>query len=374
MAAVFAVVLQHATHAGRIHHPELGPSPVEFPLQIGASTLVVISAYFACASLARGRPSRFLRSRLARLLPAYLVAAVVTYAVLRYLTPPGWSQLEFRDLVFNLLMLQNWLPDVRFVDYSYWTLSVQLIGYLAAAALFVSRLGGDRALRAVLWLLPTAPLVLRLWVDEAALLKTVFVGLAMHRAHLFAVGVAIWLWSTGRMRGWQAATLIGVALVAQYVHSGDFSSTAGMGVLVIAIAVAAGGPDWDGVLMAPFARLVHWLAGISYGVFLLNQEIGYVLMYQVHLLGGGALSQVAAMVGGAVLLGWLLTRLVEQPAHRALMRRQSQRQAQGGSVGSRPSKPVPVPRPVNQPSSALPSPRTDEAALFGSVLLTAQLR
>jgi peptidoglycan/LPS O-acetylase OafA/YrhL len=212
-------------------------------------------------------------------------------------------------------------------------------------------------------------------VEEFPLIKTVYIGLALHRAHLFAIGVAIWLWSKGRMRGWQAAALVTVSLVAQQVHTADLSSTAGAGLLVIAIAAAAGGPDWNGALMAPFARLVHWLAGISYGVFLLNQELGFVVMRGVHHLGGGPVVQIAAMFGAAVLFGWLLTRLVERPAYRLLTGRQgAKRQAQGGSAGRAPSRPVPEPRPVSQPSSSLPSPRTDSTAVFSSLALTTQLR
>ncbi|HEY0641629.1 MAG TPA: acyltransferase [Pseudonocardiaceae bacterium] len=318
--AVFAVVLQHATHAGRINHPELGPSPLSFPLQIGASALVVISAFFVCASLNGGRPGAVLRSRLARLVPAYLVAVVLTYAVLTTLAPDGWSSLRPRDLAFNLLMMQNWVPDVRFVDYSYWTLPVQVTGFVVACALFAGRFGGGRPLRVLLFTLPVAPLVARMFVEDWAWLRTLYIGLAMHRAHLFAIGAALWLWSKGRLAGHWTAVLAGLALWAQYVHSADLPSTLGVGVLLAAMAAAAVGPDWNGALLRPFAPLVRWLAGISYGVYLLNQEIGYLLMREVQRLGGGALPQVATAVGAAVLFGWLLTRWVERPAHAFLTR------------------------------------------------------
>ena len=175
--------------------------------------------------------------------------------------------------------------------------------------------------------------------------------------------------------------MVAASLYAHAVHSADRPSTVGIGVLAATIALAARGPDWDGVLPGPVVRAVHWLAGVSYGVFLLNQEIGYVLMYQVHRLGGGALPQVAAMVTGAVMLGWLLTRLVEVPAHRVLTGQPTARpaadgQAQAGSVGSAGRsqlRPFPVPRPVSQPSMAFASPYTDATVLVAAPL-TCQLR
>jgi peptidoglycan/LPS O-acetylase OafA/YrhL len=390
--AVLAVVLQHATHAGRINHPELGPSPIVFPLQIGASVLVMISAYFACASLAKGRPGHFLRNRLARLLPAYLVAVVGTYAVLMLLSPPGWSQLRPRDLLFNLFMLQNWVPDVRFVDYSYWTLPVQVSGFIAAAALFASPLGSGRGLRALLWTMPVMPLVLRLYVDQAPWLETLYIGLALHRVHLFVIGVALWLWAKGRLPAWQAVVLFAMGMYAQYVHTADLHSMIGVAVMLAAMAAAAFGPDWGVVLGRRVTSVVRWLAGISYGMYLLNQEIGYLLMYRVRQLGGPALLQVAVACAAAITFGWLLTRWVERPAHRALMSdtplakamawlvtgpqsEQVEDQFQRGRSGSTPVRPEPVLRPVSHASSAGPGPLTaGDSGLLSALLATSQLR
>ena len=368
--AVFAVVVQHASHSARINHPELGASAFEFPLQIGASALVVISAFFACASLAKGRPRHFVRARLARLLPPYLVAVLLTYGVITAFAPPGWNDLRPRDLAFNLLMLQNWIPDVRFVDHSYWTLPVQVSGFLVAAALFGSRLGSGRGLRVVLWLLPTMPLVVRLFTDDVGWLRTLHVGLALHRVHLFALGVALWLWSKDRLPGWQAAVLAGLGLYAHFVHTGDGPSTVGLAVLLAAMAAAAAGPDWNGVLLRPFTGAIRWLAGISYGVYLLNQQIGYLLMYRVHELGGTALPQLAVAVASAVLLGWLLTRFVERPAHRVLMddaelspRMKRMQSLLSWLTGAR----------LNRPA-AVPLPGGEDRPLLPALLVTSQLR
>ncbi len=168
--AVLCVVLQHATHAGPAAHPEISAPPFAFALEFGASALVVISAFFACAALAKGEPARFLRNRLARLLPAYLVAVTCAYLVVRYVAPPGWSHAGPRDLLLNALMLRNWFPDVNLVDRSHWTLPVQVTGFVAGA-LLASRLRGA-GLKALLWALVVGPLVLREQITEPGLLST----------------------------------------------------------------------------------------------------------------------------------------------------------------------------------------------------------
>ncbi|MCP2168221.1 Peptidoglycan/LPS O-acetylase OafA/YrhL, contains acyltransferase and SGNH-hydrolase domains [Goodfellowiella coeruleoviolacea] len=318
VVAVFCVLLQHATHTGPANHAELGTLPFTFVLSMGASTLMVISAYFACASLAKGRPGRFLRNRLARMMPAFAAAVVLTFLVQRWVAPEGWGQLDGRDVVFNILLLQAWLPDVRMVDFAYWTVPVQVVAFAAGALLCGRALGRGRALRLLLWALVAVPLIVRLGTFEPGPLRTASDGLGLHRAQLFAAGAAIWLWSRGRLGGPHLACLLTAAVVAQEIHSGELASTIGFGVLLLAVCLAAGGPDWDRPLLRALSRPITWLAGISYGVYLVHQEIGNVVMVRLAERGFTSWSLLAGFVGSAVLLGWLLTVLVERPAHRWL--------------------------------------------------------
>lgn len=360
--AVLCVVLQHATHAGPAAHPEISAPPFAFDLEFGASALVVISAFFACAGLAKGEPARFLRNRLARLLPAYLAAATATYVVVRYVAPPGWSHAGPRDLLFNALMLQNWFPDVNLIDRSYWTLPVQVTGFVAGA-LLASRVRGA-ALKALLWALVVAPVALREQAAEPGLLNLLYNGLGAHRAQLFAIGVGIWLWSRSRLGDRHLFALLTASLLAQVVHTGDLRSTVGLGVLLIGVCAAAGGPDWDVAPVRALRRPIKWLAGISYGVYLVHQEIGYFVMVRVADLGPAV--GLAAFTGCAVVLGWLLTACVERPAYRALTanRRPAvvglvlRAQSHFGSVGAVPFSRAPLWRPVSQPSTSAAAPLT----------------
>jgi peptidoglycan/LPS O-acetylase OafA/YrhL len=311
--AVFSVLLQHATHAGPYVHPEIGRPLFTFPLEMGASGLVVMSAYFACSTLSKGAPVKFLRNRLARLLPAYVVAAVVTFSVLRWVAPEGWSHLTVRDLVLNLFMLQNWVANVQLVDYSYWTLPVQITGFVAGAVL-CTRMRGPW-LRVLLWTLVFGPLVMRIWTDDPGAVRTLYDGFGVHRAQLFAIGIGIWLWSKNRLGSGHLAALLVSALSAQAIHSSDLESTLGLGVLLLGYAAAASGPDWNVGPIRLLATPIKWLAGISYGVYLVHQEIGYVVLAYLARLGLGPVVQLVAFFGTAVLLGWLLTKVVERPAH-----------------------------------------------------------
>lgn len=356
VVAIACVLLHHATQTSISSHPQLGAPPFVFPLSMGASTLMVISAFFACTSLEGGRSGRFLRRRLARLLPAYMAAVVLTFSVQRWVAPDGWSQLDGRDLVYNLLLVPQWFPDVNIVDFAYWTVPVQVAAFIAGAVL-VGFLRG-RGLRALLWALIVTPLLLSPLVSHSSVLFTVYNGFALHRAQLFAAGVAIYLWSKDRLGAKHLVALLVAALLAQGFHTNETASTVGFGVLLALVCAAAKGPDWGR------SRVITWLAGISYGVYLVHEQIGTVVMDRLAAHGFGSWSLLAGFLTSAVVLGWLLTKYVERPAYRLLT------QPQEGRSGRSPRRPSPRVRPVSQPRTSADDPAT--AALAG--LLNVHLR
>ncbi|ALG15438.1 acyltransferase family protein [Kibdelosporangium phytohabitans] len=381
--AVFAVVVEHITHQSQINHPELGGYLFSLPLQFGASTMLVISAFFVCVTIGR---HRWLWNRIARLVPAYLVAVVATYAVSRIAvtvfngyayadgswlfgvpvsgtpTPYPWYLPTGHDLVGNLLMVQAWAPSFHWIDAAYWTLPVQIVAFAIAAFLFPRKWLNTRNAPVWLWSLVIVPVVLRFTVrgdDAPQWVKSVFDGLALHRVHLFGVGIAVWLWSTGRLRGWHLGVYIAAALVAQDAHAyfSDTPSTIAFGVVLLLVCAAAGGPDWDILLVRRLAPAITWLAGISFGVYLVHQELGFILARALLDVGAPPFERFAASFAMAVVLGWLLTKFVERPMHRLLT------QSQAGKAGRSPASPVPSPRPISQASTVGAGPPTSGESL-----------
>ncbi|PPK66805.1 acyltransferase [Actinokineospora auranticolor] len=402
VVAVYSVVVQHITHQSPINHPELGPYPFVLPLQFGASTLLVVSAYFVCVTVRRGGTGRWLFNRLARLLPAYLVAVVVTYGVTRAVADSfGWPLPTPTDLVGNLLMIQAWSPQFHWIDASYWTLPIQVFAFTAAAILWPR--GWSRGIRlpVLLWTLVVAPIVIRFaWRgdDAAQWIRSAFDGLALHRVALFGVGAAIWLWSRKRMSTVHMAVYVLAALAAQDAHAffNDTPSTIAFGVVLLGVIAAAGGPDWDIPVLRGANPAIRWLAGISFGVYLTHQVLGFVLSRLLLDAGVDAWGRLVACVALAILLGWAMTRLVEQPAHRWLLAngpviwRRARRalaatgralrdlpqvpaQAQAESSGGVPVKPEPSDRRVNQPSTAAAGPETS-AELDWVAMASSQVR
>lgn len=324
-------MLYHSTFLGVYLHPELQPRKVVFPYQVGASLLLVISAYFACVTIGRGPLLRYWWARIARLLPPFLAAVVVVYMLTRWAAIEGWFMPNGDDLVANLLMLWNWKPaEYAYIDGSHWTVPLQLMGFTAAALLYKSRLGHNWRIITVLWaavLIPIAQWPLRV-SNPPELYRTIVDGIGVHRWHLFVVGVAIWLYSTGRIKLAHFTALLVMCMAGQALHNysetpeglvADWGSTFGVCVGMVAVALTASGPDWNRVVPDWGVRPIQWFAGISYGVFLMHQSTGYLAARLLQDAGVGPTLQTAAAVTTGVVLGWALTRVVENPTHKFLL-------------------------------------------------------
>lgn len=327
---VVLVMLYHATFLATCLHPELGERAVRFPFQVGASTLLVVSAFFTCGSVRRVDAVTYWWGRVSRLLPPFLVAVPVIFLVQRVLPVSGWFFPEFGDLGANLLMLWNWEPRVfAFVDPSHWTIPLQIMAFSAAALLY--RIGASRRIVPLVWaavLLPVAQWPLRI-TNPPQWYSVLVDGVGMHRWHLFAAGVAIWLWARGRLPTSRYLPLLAACMAAQVVHSctvvrtgvvADWGSDLGVCLGMGLVALAARGPRWEPVVPGAVQRVFRWFAGISYGAFLVHQSIGYLVCHELEVIGAGPAVQTAGMVGTGVVLGWVLTKTVERPAHRVLMR------------------------------------------------------
>ncbi len=362
--AVTAVLLQHHTNLGPNDHPELAGMPFRFGIQVGANSLLVISAYFTARTLSKGRSGRFVWHKLARLIPAYWVAATVTYALRTTIAPEGWSGgLDWHDYLANMLLLQARIPDADFIDISYWTLQLQMTAFVVAAVLAACRRWSYRDLRVLCWVLVLAPLPLSWLREHSHSLDWWFGTLQLNRTHLFAVGLAIWLWGRHRVSAVQFGLLLVGAAVAQEWHLGEPGGAAALAVMVGLMALAARRPVWDVPVLRHLGRPLAWLAGITFGVYLVNYQVGSLISLGLKKIGVDSWPRLVLVLGSLVLLGWLLTRLVEKPLFALLTSRgRKRRQSQGGSSGTVPDNAVPSPRPVSQASTSGPEPRTTDGS------------
>ena len=374
VVAVVSVVVQHATYTVSGVMPFLAPPPFVWPVEAGANVLMVVSGFFLCVTLAKRGAGSWWWHRMARLIPAYLVAVVLTYlaTVVAAGYGYGWRP-GLRDLVGNLLLVQSWDPRVTPMDGSYWTLPLQ-VGAFTLAALAVAATGGPAfwrrpgVLPATAWGGIVLGLVLGVLATDR--LRVVVNGLVVFRWQLFAIGLAMWLAHRGRISVPHLIALTVSGVATEYVLTPDPVATVALGVGCIAIGAAALGPDWTVLRVGPLPRVLSWMAGISFGIYLINQQIGYFAAWALQ--DGFGITgwvRIGVVVGLAIALGWMLTVLAERPLHRLLTRAQREKDAAAERNRSF-SSAVPVetrtPSPANARTTTLLSSACDENAAASS--------
>ncbi|GAB3477111.1 acyltransferase family protein [Amycolatopsis cihanbeyliensis] len=323
-----AVLAFHATFLAPVNLSGLDPlpAPLRMDFPFGAAVLIVVSGYFAAMTIGRQTPVRWWVRRIARLLPAFLVAVLAIFAVTRLLAPADYPQPGLGDLIGNLTLMHLWIPEVRYIDLAHWTVPVQVGAFTAIAVLaFRGRLRG-KAATGVLWAVLLVPLAVRGLAmapgdTPPQWLSVVLDGSGLNRSHLVIAGVIIYRWSKGRMSFGQLFAMLCVILVAHAWHPPNGDSVQAFTLGLVLICVAAYRPAWELPWLDRFARPLRWLAGISYGVYLMHYTVGTILALRLAELGLRWWVWVPAFTGCAVLLGWALTAWVERPAYRLLTRR-----------------------------------------------------
>ena len=272
----------------------------------GVHFFFLISGFVICWSLSRSSGiGTFLVSRVSRIYPAYWVALVITFAAMSVFGLPG-REVSITAFLVNITMLQEYLGAPH-VDGAYWTLTAELTFYFWIVT--IHKMG--QLHRAELWLLPlmalgvlvhTGLLPMPLMLEKLLLIKHV---------HLFAAGIVFFRLhegADGRTARWFLPVSAAVNFAIYPWVDALFICTF-YGLLFLAVS------DRLGWLCC---RPLLWLGSISYSLYLLHQNLGYVIIREVTTLTGSERIGIVAAVVVVLLLSDLLARIVERPAARQL--------------------------------------------------------
>lgn len=310
--AALAVVLFHYT----VRFSELYPTYPASPFKVSLGAFAV--EYFFCISgfvifmtLERTRqPMDFVVSRVSRLWPAFLVAMACTFFVVHLAGLPG-REVSFRDALLDATMMGE-LLHAHLVDSAYWSLQVELIFYfwmfIAYGLGFLRR----PLLLMSLALIPPALFAMaRLLInrDLSFLAGTVLLS---QYAPYFVIGMASYrIREAGRI-ALPESLLAGVAiLMCGLCYSWPQALVAGIGFFTLTNA---------GLGRMPWLRhsLLVFFGAISYSLYLVHQNIGYVIMRAAHNYGLTTSLGLALAFFASVGLAATITYTVERPALRAI--------------------------------------------------------
>lgn len=322
--AALMVLVTHYVSAGWVywHEAVFAFDPIQPVAKwgwMGVNLFFIISGYAICmSSWGRGLGS-FFSSRASRLFPAYLVCAIITFAVT--------NAFQFRDatvtdLVANLTML-HFAYGVPSVDGAYWTLWQELLFYVAFALVIWRGVTYRRVVAfSLIW---TVAAVLAV-SSGVPFLQMVFqgdyfmyfvAGLVIYLMRRF--GPNLLLWSILGVSALLAIHSQAPILVAYYGEQNYRTHMViGAGVILLCyglvLVVALG---WlDRIRWRPLATA----GAITYPLYLLHSYIGWLVIDRFSTtVNPWAL--LGAVSGGMLISAYLVHRLVERPLAGRIRRR-----------------------------------------------------
>jgi peptidoglycan/LPS O-acetylase OafA/YrhL len=283
----------------------------------GVWLFFMLSGYVIFMTLDRTRNLLdFAVSRTSRLYPAFWAAVAITYLVTKTWGLPG-QDLSLREAVVNLTMLPR-IFHADFVDGVYWSLEPELFFYACMAGLFV--VGALKRLRLTLalWLvLAIACHLVLAHLDSSSPLYR-FTGkfkdiTSLEFIHLFAIGMIFYdVRRTGSVwtRGHLALITSSLSLVFWFSKWPESLVTAAMaGVLYLATTGRLPFLNW---------RPLLWLGFISYPLYLVHQNMGYILLRKLDVAGWNPYLASGLVALGAMAVAAVLSYGVEYPVMRRI--------------------------------------------------------
>lgn len=327
--AALMVVLFHYTFRGAADHLFTSATYPEIDAitrygSYGVNLFFVISGFVILLTVdaGGGHPGHFIASRVSRLFPAFWVAATVTFVIV--LLVGASFAVGIDDYVRNLTMMPSWIR-APYVDGAYWTLEIELTFYVLIVAFLLFL---QRRIR-IEWLLAAWLLIVLPFAPNDLGPGRLRLGLMVEAAPYFIAGSSFYLvWRSGwtPLRAFLIAGAWAVAAILAVHNSVTDSATFATSFAPLAtVAVASIGfvvflalvlrPSW----FRFGGRPAVLLGALTYPLYLVHQNIGYVVINGIDPTWGRWLAFLAAF-GVALLLAYAIHRLVERRYNSRLRR------------------------------------------------------
>jgi peptidoglycan/LPS O-acetylase OafA/YrhL len=306
LSALFIVIFHYTVRYHEIYGHSFSPLPVFNLGQYGIHLFFIISGFVIFMTLQNtNKPFDFLISRFSRLYPAYWAALLVTFSVVFIFGLPG-REVTIKDAFINLSMLSFYFTS-PYVDGAYWSLTYELPFYAVMFLLFMLGLVNRIELIGAIWLALQitgyiAQTILGLHISDR-----VSAVLLLPYANLFIAGMIFY---KIKVHGGSLVRqlLIGGCLLIQWIMYGVVSGIVVTIYLMIFYLFVT-----DRLSYIKLNPLI-FLGTISYCLYLIHQNIGYVIIRSLYEYNVNPVFSIFVALGLSLALAVLMTFYIERPA------------------------------------------------------------
>lgn len=311
--AALAVVLFHYTflYNERIGHSEELSFIASYG-GLGVYLFFIISGFVIFLTLKRCKShTDFIVSRFSRIFPAYWIAIILTAIVVNIYDLKGLHR-SIDEILVNLTMLQGYI-GIQHVDEVYWTLTYELLFYTFMYLIYRLKLIHKIDHILFLWLsLQLSSILIEYYYGWFPWKITYFMILGY--IHLFAAGIFFLKIHEGEHSMYHYLLLV-YCLLIQWIK-GPTEESIAVTIFGIIFIVFIGG--W---LKFIAIRPLIFLGSISYPLYLIHQNIGYVLINKLQTENVSTIISLLLTISIMIITATLINLYVEKPSMRYLKAR-----------------------------------------------------
>jgi peptidoglycan/LPS O-acetylase OafA/YrhL len=304
--AALMVVLFHYT----IRYSEIYENPIDplfsFPFgEYGVQLFFIVSGFVIFLTLNRTTNSiDFIVSRFSRLYPVYWFSVVFTFIVVFLFSLPG-REVDVQTALINLTMIQKWL-GVENVDGVYWTLALELSFYIIMYCLFITKQLKRIHLISIIWLIIIIGSKFFEEINNVNIHGAIKLLFLLEYGNLFIAGIMFYKIMHER-RNLDFVVLC-MSLIAEYYLHGNT-------VFLIALYFVLFFLFATGNLRILSIKPLMYLGTISYSLYLIHQNVGYIIIRQLD--ANNMLNPISIIIVPltiVIAIAALMQRYIEKPS------------------------------------------------------------
>ncbi|MDB2373829.1 acyltransferase [Psychrosphaera haliotis] len=323
--AALGVVLYHFTSlfAVKFNYPGLSNLFLSPSLNIGrygVELFFIISGFVISMSIENSNSVyRFFVSRFSRLFPTFWAAVVISSVFIWVFN----GQFDIVVFLKNLTMIPNFI-GAKNIDGSYWTLTYELFFYVAIATLFYFFKSIPTRLMVVIGI-GVSLLTILVSIFDISLSYKVKVLLLIPHIHLFLAGFLFYkLWNSNKLNRtntWITYVILFVLIVVQWllVESEYSRHNVTSSIMVTAFFLIMFLVTKERLSFLSHPVLVYF-GSISYSLYLIHQEVGYIFINQLITITGSYWLSMPLGLAGVILLADFMYRYIENPSNKIVKR------------------------------------------------------
>lgn len=310
LAALTVVFYHYLFRYDEIYGHQFNVSWMEFG-HFGVQLFFIVSGFVISWSLSRSNnPFDFIVSRFARLFPAYWIAVLLTFLTVLLFGLEG-REVGLSDMFFNLTMLQEFV-GVPHVDGVYWTLTAELLFYFWIFLIYIA----DNFKRVELFFVPFIMLSSLYHLDLLTLPSFIINLFLLKHIAFFTAGICFYkLQSRDTSNSFNTSAVLFLSIAAGFITFGlehVFEVFVIFALFYLAV---------NNKLHVLSSKTLISLGGMSYSLYLIHQNIGYIVINQFRLFSESLVFitlGITVALSVSLILAYLITRFIEQPINKGI--------------------------------------------------------